>query len=126
MPSLALNTYLKTTPKVSHKVLRNLDRVILNAGPTLQSAVKWNIVMYALDGEWMKFVCAIDAGKKNVFLRFLDGTHMKDTAGKFRYGKATMAMWDIGFDELVDEKIIARYVTEAVALRRKASSTDSN
>ena len=70
MPSLALNAYLKTAPKVSHKVLRSLDRVILNAGPTLQSALRWNIVMYALDGEWMKFVCAIDAGKNNVYMGY--------------------------------------------------------
>lgn len=81
--------------------------------------------MYALDGEWMKFVCAIDAGKNNVFLRFLDGTHMKDTAGKFRYGRATMATWDIGFSEPFDEKLVARYVSEAMAIRAKKESGDS-
>ena len=70
MPSRALNAYPKTAPKVSHKVLRSLDKVILNAGPTLQSTVKWNIVMYELDGEWMKFVCAIDMGKNNVYMGY--------------------------------------------------------
>lgn len=126
MPSLALNNYLKTAPKVSHKVLRTLDRVIVNTEPMLQSAVKWNIVMYALDGKWMKFVCSIDAGKNNVFLRFLDGANMKDPGGKFRCGTATMCTWDIRFDELIDEKMVARYVAEAMILRRKAASKDSD
>ncbi|MEO5974857.1 MAG: DUF1801 domain-containing protein [Ilumatobacteraceae bacterium] len=125
MSSAALNAYLKTVPKVSHKVLRKLDKIIMSAEPRMQSAVKWRIVMYSLDGKWMKFVCAIDAGKHNVFLRFLDGTHMKDTAGKFRYGKATMAMWDIGFNEPIDEKLVTRYVAEAMTVRAKNKSDHS-
>lgn len=90
------------------------------------SAVKWRIVMYSPNEKWMKFVCAIDAGKHNVFLRFLDGTQMKDSAGKFRYGRATMAMWDIGFNEPFDEKLVARYVSEAMAIRIKTERTESS
>lgn len=97
----------------------------MGAEPKMQSAVKWRIVMYSPNGKWMKFVCAIDAGKHNVFLRFLDGTQMKDAAGKFRYGKATMATWDIGFNEPVDEKLVARYVAEAMTVRTKKESDDS-
>lgn len=97
----------------------------MGAEPKMQSAVKWRIVMYSPDGKWMKFVCAIDAGKHNVFLRFLDGTHMKDAAEKFRYGRATMAMWDIGFTEPFDEKLVARYVSEAMAVRAKKENGDS-
>ena len=120
MSSAALNSYLKTVPKVSHATLRKLEKIIMSAEPKMQSAVKWRIVMYSPNEKWMKFVCAIDAGKHNVFLRFLDGTHMKDTAGKFRYGKATMATWDIGFSEPFDEKLVARYVSEAMTVRIKS------
>ena len=59
-------------------IVRALDRAIRDAGPELESAIKYKILMYGLHGDWRTWVCAVDATTKGVGLRFLYGVILDD------------------------------------------------
>ena len=71
--------------------------------------------MYAIRGDWRTWVCAIDATKKDVHLRFLYGVMLADPRGVLRAGSSVLKTWDFGFDQVVDRAAVGSYVSEAVA-----------
>jgi hypothetical protein len=71
--------------------------------------------MYALDGDWRTWVCAIDASKKGVGLRFLYGVLLDDPRDVLRAGTSVLKTWDFGFDDVMDPVAVGAYVREAVA-----------
>jgi hypothetical protein len=115
MSSSVLEEYLATLadPR-GERVVRKLDRVIREANPGLDVAVKYKILMYALKGDFRTWVCAINSGRKHVSINFLYGVMLDDPRGVLRPGSSVLMSWDIGFDEEVDAAAVGAYVAEAV------------
>jgi hypothetical protein len=95
-------------------VVRELDRVIMATQPDLDLALKYKILMYALNGDFHTWVCSINAGRRKVALHFLYGVLLDDPKKVLRAGSSVLMTWDIGFDENVDTAAVAAYVAEAV------------
>lgn len=92
-----------------------LDRIVRAHGPALVPDVRYRIQLYALEGDYRTWVCAIDATTKVACLRFLYGSHMNDPARRLRAGSATLSSLDFKSLDEISEEIIAPYVEEAVA-----------
>ncbi len=114
MADSALETYLAGIDPVARPVVIALDGAVRAAHPGFDVAIKYKILMYALRGDWRTWVCAIDATKKAVCLRFLYGVTMDDPLGVLRAGSSVLKTWDVGFDDAVDPAAIGAYVVEAV------------
>ena len=96
-------------------IVRALDRAVRDAGPELESTIKYRILMYGLGGDWRTWVCAVDATTKSVGLRFLYGVILDDPHGVLRAGSSVLKTWDLGFDDAIDPGAIGGYVAEAIA-----------
>jgi hypothetical protein len=91
-----------------------VDEAIRAAHPGFDSAVKYHLLMYALDGDWRTWVCAINATKKGVCLRFLYRVLLDDPLGVLRAGSSVLKTWDMAFGEELDVAGVSAYVAEAV------------
>ena len=93
-----------------------LDAAVRQAEPGFEVAIKYNLLMYALKGDWRHWVCAIDAHpKKGVGLRFLFGVLLDDPRHVLRGGTSVLMTWDFGPGEPVDAAVVQAYVREAVS-----------
>lgn len=116
MTSSVLEDYLATIPdRRAARVVRELDRVIRSTHPEFDVAIKYKILMYSLRGDFGTWVCAINAGRRQVALNFLYGVMLDDARHVLRAGSSVLMSWDIGFDEQVDAAAVSAYVAEAVA-----------
>jgi hypothetical protein len=111
----ALETYLGGVDPAAAPLVLALDGVIREAHPGFDVAIKYRILMYALHGDWRTWVCAIDAGRKSVGLRFLYGVLLDDPLRVLRAGSSVLKTWDFAFDQVVDRAAVGVYVREAVA-----------
>jgi hypothetical protein len=102
-------------------VVRELDRIITKTHPALDVAIKYRILMYAVDGDFHTWVCAINAGRRQVALNFLYGVMLDDPRKVLRAGSSVLMSWDFDFDEEIDGAAVEAYVHEAV--RRKGEYT---
>lgn len=118
MSESALDEYVTTLadPR-GERAVRELDRIIRAAGPDLEPAIKYKILMYGLDGDFRTWVCAINSGRRHVALNFLYGVMLDDPRRALRGGSSVLMSWDFGFDEEIDAAAVGAYVAEAV--RRK-------
>jgi hypothetical protein len=96
-------------------IVRALDHAIVSTHPDFDTAVKYKILMYALRGDWRTWVCAIDATRKGVSLRFLYGVLLDDPRHVLRAGSSVLKTWDFGFDDAVDPAAVGGYVADAIA-----------
>ena len=71
--------------------------------------------MYALEGDWRTWVCAIGAGNSGVALRFLYGVLLDDAKHVLRSGSSVLMTWDFALIDAVDAEAVGSYVSEAVA-----------
>lgn len=115
MTSAALKTYLDGVEQVAAPALTALDRIILGTAPDLHVAVRYKIVMYAVESDWQHWVCAVDAGRKGVCLRFLYGILLDDPLRVLRPGSSTLMTWDMPFHTEPDGSAVGAYVGQAVA-----------
>jgi hypothetical protein len=95
-------------------VVRELDRIIRKARPELDLAIKYKILMYALNGDFRTWVCAINSGRRHVSVNFLYGVMLDDPKKVLRAGSSVLMSWDFAFDEEIDAAGLAAYVSEAV------------
>jgi hypothetical protein len=116
MSDSVLEEYLATLadPR-GEPVVRELDRIIRGAQPDLDTAIKYKILMYGLEGDFHTFVCAINAGRRRVSLNFLYGVMLEDARHVLRPGSSVLMSWDFAFDEEIEQAAVATYVAEAVA-----------
>jgi hypothetical protein len=114
MNSPTLESYLADIDPVAAPVVIALDHAIRDAAPELGVAIKYRILTYALREDWRTWVCAVQATKKGVCLRFLYGVLLDDPRGVLRSGTSVLKTWDLGLDEVVDPAAVGAYVTEAV------------
>lgn len=96
-------------------VVRELDRIIRAAGPELDAAIKYKILMYGLDGDYHTWVCAINSGRRRFSLNFLYGVMLDDPRKVLRGGTSVLMSWDFDFDEEIEAAAVAAYVAEAAA-----------
>jgi hypothetical protein len=116
MSDSVLEEYLATLadPR-GEPVVRELDRIIRGSQPELDTAIKYKILMYGLEGDFHTFVCAINSGRRRVSLNFLYGVMLEDARDVLRPGSSVLMSWDFEFDEEIDPAAVAAYVAEAVA-----------
>ncbi|MGZ8528623.1 MAG: DUF1801 domain-containing protein [Candidatus Limnocylindrales bacterium] len=114
MKGSALETYLAGVDAAAVPLVVALDEAVRKAHPDFDVAVKYRILMYALRADWPTWVCAIDATKKGVCLRFLYGVLLDDPRGVLRAGSSVLKTWDMAYDEVVDPAAVGAYVAEAV------------
>jgi len=116
MGSSVLDEYLATLadPR-GEPVVRELDRIIRGTQPDLNTAIKYKILMYGLNGDFHTWVCAINSGRRRVSLNFLYGVMLEDARHVLRPGSSVLMSWDFEFDEEIDPAAVAAYVAEAVA-----------
>jgi hypothetical protein len=114
MSDSALEAYLEGVDPRAVPMVRELDRVIMDTHPGFDVAVKYKILMYALRGDFHTWVCAIDARRNGVALRFLYGVLLDDPRHVLRAGSSVLMTWDIGFDDVIDPAAVGAYVAEAV------------
>jgi hypothetical protein len=110
----ALETYLAGVDVAAAPLVVALDQAARKAHPDFDVAIKYKILMYALHGDWRTWVCAIDATKKGVSLRFLYGVLLDDHRGVLRAGSSVLKTWDFALDDVIDPAAIGAYVAEAV------------
>jgi hypothetical protein len=113
--SSAFETYLAGVDARATPLVVALDDAIRRAHADFDVAIKYRILMYALERDWRTWVCAIDATKKGVGLRFLYGVLLDDPLHVLRAGSSVLKTWDFAFDDSVDPAAVGAYVTEAVA-----------
>ncbi len=115
MNDSVLDSYLAGVDAAAAPLVIALDDVVRTTNPDFDVAVKYKILMYALRGDWRTWVCAIDATRKGVCLRFLYGVLLDDPLGVLRAGSSVLKTWDFRFDDVVDPAAVGAYVAEAVA-----------
>jgi hypothetical protein len=113
--SSALEAYLAGVAPEATPLVIKLDKAVRNAHLEFDVAVKYRILMYALRGDFRTWVCAIDAMRNGVALRFLYGVLLDDPRAVLRAGTSVLKTWDFAFDEVIDPEAVGAYVAEAVA-----------
>jgi hypothetical protein len=111
----ALETYLAGVDEAAAPLVVALDKAIRKAHPAFDVAIKYRILMYALRSDWRTWVCAIDARKVSVGLRFLYGVLLDDPRRVLRQGSSVLKTWDFALGDDVDPAAVGAYVKEAVA-----------
>lgn len=115
MPRTAVQTYLDGVPTAAEPTVLALDKAIRGAHPAFDVAIKYGILMYSIDADWRTWVCAVEASKKRIALRFLYGVLLDDPGAVLRKGSSVLMTWDFAFGERINTKAVQAYVTEAVA-----------
>jgi hypothetical protein len=111
-----LDEYLTRYDEAAGARMRELDAAIRAAAPELESAVKWRVFVYTLDGDWKHWIVGLNATKDAVHLRFLYGVLLLDPLQVLRPGSSSLTSWDVPRDGTVDAAAVGAYVTEAVGL----------
>ena len=114
MTGPALQTFISGLAPEFSQTVTQLDQSIHSAA-TLDSAIKWRQLTYAVDGDYHYWICAINVTKKLVTLRFHFGSLLSDPAGVLRKGESQwMRRLDFVPGGEVDEERVRRLVREAV------------
>jgi hypothetical protein len=112
-----LEEYLEIYDAGAGAVFVQLDDAIRQAGPELHVAIKYRLLSYTLDRDWRHWVCAVNATKSAVCLRFLWGVLLDDPLAVLRPGTSTLMTWDIPRGAQVDAAAVGSYVRNALATR---------
>src|SRR5437899_7107170 len=97
-----LDAYLAGVDARAAPLVVELDDAVRAAHPDFDVAVKYRLLMYTLDRQWRRWVCAIGVTKKGVGLRFLYGVLLDDPRKVLRAGASVLKTWDFGFDDQID------------------------
>jgi hypothetical protein len=111
----ALEEYLAGVDPRLGSLIVALDKAVRMAHPGFDIAIKYGILMYALDGDWRFWVTAIGPAKKGVGLRFLYGVLLDDPRHVLRAGSSVLKTWDFAVGDAVNRSAVGAYVKEAVA-----------
>src|SRR5437879_10522293 len=98
----ALQVYLAGVDQRAKPLVIDLDDAIRKVSPDFDVAVKYGLLMYALNGDWRAWVCAIGAGNSGVALRFLYGVLLDDPRHVLRAGSSALMTWDFALIDAVD------------------------
>ena len=112
-----LEEYLALYDGEAGRAFVALDDAIRRTAPHLDVAIKYRLLSYTVDRDWRHWVCAVNATKSAVCLRFLWGVLLDDPLGILRPGTSTLMTWDIPRGSDIDAESVGRYVREALAKR---------
>jgi hypothetical protein len=127
------DTYIAAHDRAFAPAILALDEAIMAVRPDFDVRISYGILMYALDADFRRWVCAIDCGKatsskRTVWVRFLYGTALADPKGLLRHGTSHLSTLDFASPDDVDPELVAGYVREAAArhaeLKAQAISTE--
>jgi hypothetical protein len=111
----ALEAYVESIDARAAALVVAVDKAIRKAHPDFDTAIKYGLLIYALNGDWRTWVCSVGAKSNGVALRFLYGVLLDDPRHMLRSGSSVLKTWDFAFGERIDEVAVAEYVSEAVA-----------
>ena len=117
MGSDPLEEYLALYDEAAGRLFIELDAAIRAAAPELEVAIKYRLLSYTVEHDWRHWVCAVNATKSAVCLRFLWGVVLEDPLRVLRPGTSTLMTWDIPRDGTVDTAAVGSYVHDALAKR---------
>ncbi|MHB9133903.1 MAG: DUF1801 domain-containing protein [Armatimonadota bacterium] len=122
----ALDTFLAGVDTRFVPIVHALDRAVRRASADLETKISYQMLTYALAGDFRHWICAIGVTKKAVNLRFLYGVLLEDPRGVLRAGTSTLKTLDVASLDDVDAQLVTDYVTEAIAKLEafKASARD--
>ena len=112
-----LEQYLEIYDDEAGAAFVQLDAAIRKAAPELETAIKYRLLSYTVERDWRHWVCAVNATKSAVCLRFLWGVLLDDPLGVLRPGSSTLMTWDLPRGADVDADAVGRYVREALDKR---------
>ena len=112
-----LEQYLEVYDDGAGAVFVQIDAAIRAAAPELETAIKYRLLSYTVERDWRHWVCAVNATKSAVCLRFLWGVLLDDPLGVLRPGTSTLMTWDIPRGADIDPDAVGRYVREALDKR---------
>jgi hypothetical protein len=119
-----LERYLAGVDAAAVPALRALDAAVRTAAPELESAIKYRMPTYTVDGRWRYWVAALSTTKDAVNLRFLWGVLLDDPLHVLRPGSSTLMTWDFPRGTAVDADAVGRYVREALGKREHFMAND--
>ncbi len=113
-PASTVEAYMVGLSDFARPVVERLRRVIRDAGPDLDEAIRWNAPSY----KGKLIVCGFAAFQKHVLLTFSRGAELHDPKGLLAQGQGRTAMRSAKFTALdqVDERMVHDWVTLAVNL----------
>ena len=112
-----LEEYLAIYDDAAGRVMVALDSAIRTAAPHLDVAIKYRLPSYTLERDWRPWVCAVNATKSAVCLRFLWGVLLDDPLHVLRPGSSTLMTWDLPRGTDVDADQVGDYVRAALDKR---------
>lgn len=114
-PSKEITAYIKALDEPAKSICTQLRAIILKTVPDIREDWKWG-PNYNYDG----MVCGVGGFKKHAVLHFFNGAQMKDPKKLFNFGEDNEFSRSIKFNDVseVDEKVIAGYVKESVAINK--------
>ena len=112
-----LEEYLALYDDAAGRMFVQLDGAIRTAAPDIDVAIKYRLLSYTVDEDWRHWVCAVNATKNAVCLRFLWGVLLDDPLAVLRPGTSTLMTWDMPRGTSVDTAAVASYVRDALATR---------
>lgn len=115
METSALDTYVAAIDARWAPIVREMDRLVVEAAPDLEVALKYRILVYTYHQRWHEWVCAISTAKASVSLRFLFGTRLDAPPGRLRPGSTTAASLDVRSIDELDRDLVRDLVRQAVA-----------
>jgi hypothetical protein len=93
-----------------------LDRAIMAAGPELDCRISYQLLMYAQGGDYRHWICAIDARRTAVRVRFLRGDRFTDPGRVLRAGTSTLRTLDYGSSRQFDAELVMDFVRQALSV----------
>ena len=112
-----LEEYLAIYDDAAGRMFVQLDAAIRQEAPELDVAIKYRLLSYTVDHDWRHWVCAVNATKSAVCLRFLWGVLLDDPLKVLRPGTSTLMTWDMPRGSDVDTAAVASYVRNALDTR---------
>src|SRR5262245_24884741 len=107
--------WIRALEAESRAIVQPLHRLILSAGPTLTSGLKWGFPFYSGNG----MVCFIMVAKKHVNLGFTRGKDLKDPRKLLIAGTSkTMRVLRFTSPKDISAAAVKAFVKAAVALDR--------
>lgn len=113
--SKEITNYIKELPEPAKAICTKLRSIILKSVPDIKEDWKWG-PNFNYDG----MVCGVGGFKKHAVIHFFNGARMKDSKKLFNFGDGNDFSRSIRFNDVseVNEKYIAEYVKESVAINK--------
>jgi hypothetical protein len=110
-----LDKFTKNASPEFKKIVERLAGILESSGKPLESAIKWNQLMYAYRGDFHHWICGIGITKKTVDLVFHFGGLLDDPQRVFKAGSSAF-LRKIAYQKVddIDEKVALDFLSQAL------------